>query len=73
MADIVPTAEEVALAAASNIRLTVDASLYTVEELEMIVNRMTEKTYIDIVNSDALSDDQQTAILRSAGGQLIFC
>jgi hypothetical protein len=69
----IATADEVALAAASNIRLTVDAANYTVQELELIVNKMTEKTYIDIVNSDKLSDDEQAAILRSAGGQLIFC
>jgi hypothetical protein len=68
----VPTVEEVAQAAASRVRLTVDASLYTVQELEFIANHTTQKTYVDIVNSNGLSQDDQAAITRSAAGQLTF-
>jgi hypothetical protein len=72
MTEIAPL-EDVALAAASTVRLTVDAANYSVQDLEYVASKMTEKTYMDIANSDRLSEADQAAILRSAGGQLIFC
>jgi hypothetical protein len=69
----IATPNEVAELAASAVRLTVDASHYTVADLEMIASSMSEKTYMDITGSDALSKQDRDSITRSAGGQIIFC